>query len=257
MILAIDIGNTNIVIGCIENEATWCIERISTDHQKTALEYAILIRTILDIHQVDADAIEGSILSSVVPSLSFVLKEAIGKLLPDKRFLTVGPGIKTGLKIGIDNPAQLGADLVVAAVAALHEYPGALILADMGTATTISVIDSKHVFRGGAIIPGLRVSMQSLVSNTSQLPSISLTAPKHAIGTNTIDCMRSGAIYGNADLLDGMFTRMEKELGEPVTIIATGGLAQYVLPLCTHEIVYDDGLLLKGLKILYDKNTPA
>ena len=254
MILAIDIGNSNIVVGCVQDRDTWCIERISTDLEKTALEYAVLIRTILDLHHVNQDDIDGSILSSVVPALSSTVESAIGKILPGKRVMTVGPGIKTGLKIAIDNPAQLGADLVVGAVAALNEYPAPLVLIDMGTATTISAIDANRTFRGVCIIPGLRVSMRSLVSNTSQLPLIGLDAPKHVIGTNTIDSMKSGIIYGNADMIDGLIIRMEAELKGTATVVATGGLAQYVIPHCRHHIFYDDGLLLKGLKLLYDKN---
>lgn len=254
MILAIDIGNTNIVVGCISDQNTWFIERIATDLEKTSLEYAVLFHSIFEIHPVNPDDIDGSIISSVVPSISGVVAEAIEKILPGKKLLTVGPGIKTGLKIAIDNPAQLGADMVVGAVAALQEYKAPLIIIDMGTATTISAIDQDKTFRGCCIVPGLMVSMRSLVSNTSQLPLIGLDAPKHVIGTNTIDSMKSGAVYGNADLLDGMITRMERELGSGATVIATGGLARFVIPHCSHRIHYDDGLLLKGLKILYDRN---
>lgn len=254
MILAIDIGNSNIVVGCVKDQNSWYIERISTDLEKTALEYAVLFRTILELHHVNKEDIDGSILSSVVPALSGTIEDAVGKILPGKRVLTVGPGIKTGLKIAIDNPAQLGADLVVAAVAALKEYPVPLIIIDMGTATTISAVDKDKTFRGVCIVPGLRVSMRSLVSNTAQLPLIGLDAPKHVIGTNTIDSMKSGAIYGNADMLDGLICRMEKELKSPAAVIATGGLAPFVIPHCKHSIIYDDGLLLKGLKLLYDKN---
>lgn len=254
MILAIDIGNSNIVAGCISDQNTWSIDRISTNLGKTALEYAVLLRSILDIHQIDPAAVEGCIISSVVPALSGTIEEAVHKILPERRILMVGPGIKTGLKIAIDNPAQLGADLVVGAVAALQEHQGPLIIIDMGTATTVSAIDKDKTFRGCCIMPGLQVSMRSLVSNTSQLPLIGLDAPKHVIGTNTIDSMKSGIIYGNADLLDGIITRMEQELGGKAVVLATGGLAQFVIPHCRHQILYDDGLLLKGLKLLYDKN---
>ena len=254
MILAIDVGNTNIVVGCVEGRESLFVERLSTDSGKTAMEYAVLFRSVLYLHDILPDRIEGSILSSVVPLLGTVLTDAMEKILPGKPHLSVGPGLKTGLPIAIDNPAQLGADLVVAAVAALAEHMAPLIVIDMGTATTLSAIDQKGVFRGVSIMPGLRVSMQSLSSSAALLTDIGLSAPKRAIGTNTADSMRSGLMFGAAGMLDGLIDRMQEELGTPCTVIATGGLARFVIPLCRHEIVYDDALLLKGLKILYDKN---
>ncbi len=254
MILAIDIGNTNIVIGCMDDEKQYFMERISTDHQKTALEYAVILRSILGLYHISEENVNGSILSSVVPPLTNLLKNAISKVLPEKKCLVIGPGVKTGLNILIDNPAQLGADLVVAAVAAIDAYPVPSVIVDMGTATTFSIIDAKKNFIGGVILPGIAVSMNSLTGNTSQLPQISLEAPKKVIGTNTIDSMQSGAIYGNASMLDGMIERMEAEVGSPLTVIATGGLARFVIPHCKKEIIYDDDLLIKGLKLIYDKN---
>jgi type III pantothenate kinase len=145
----------------------------------------------------------------------------------------------------------------VDAVAALRDYPCPIIIIDMGTATTVSVVDHSGNYIGGAILPGLRVSLNSLSSKTAQLPSISLDIPKNVIGKNTIDCMRSGIMYGNAGMLDGIIERMEEELGEPATVVATGGLARFVTPLCRHKIIYDEALLLKGLLILYEKNKAA
>ncbi len=257
MILAIDVGNTNIVVGCVKDSESLFVERLSTDTRKTATEYAVLLRDVLNLHEIRREDIEGSILSSVVPILNTVLADAMEKILPGKPHMAVGPGLKTGLPIAIDNPAQLGADLVVAAVAALAEQKGPMILIDMGTATTLSAVDEKGVFRGVSIMPGVRVSMQSLSSNAAQLTSIGLSAPKHAIGTNTADSMKSGVIFGAAGMLDGLIDRMQEELGAPCTVIATGGLARFVIPYCRHEIRFDDGLLLKGLKILYDKNLTA
>lgn len=256
MILAIDMGNTNIVVGGIDSEKTYFVERISTDHDKTDLEYAVSIKTILDLHGITSDQVDGAIISSVVPPLTNVLKEAIEKTT-GKSPMIVGAGMKTGLNIIMDNPKTLGADLVVDSVAAIAEYEAPLIIVDMGTATTICVIDHSGNYIGGVIIPGLRVSLDSLSGRTSQLPRISLEAPKKTIGKNTIDCMRSGIIYGNASMIDGVVDRMQEELGETATIIATGGLAKYVVPHCRHKIIYDDALLMKGLMILYDKNLPV
>ena len=253
MILAIDIGNTNIVVGVIRDDTPLFVERISTDSGKTDLEYAVMIKTILEIHHLDAEDYEGSIISSVVPPVTATVKSALNKLL-GKDPLVVGPGVKTGLNIKIENPAQLGSDLVVDAVAGIAEYPTPLLIIDMGTATTISAVDKKGTYLGGVIIPGARVALDSLSSKASQLPHISFEAPKKAIGTNTIECMKSGSVLGNACLIDGMLDRMEAELGEPATVIATGGLARFIVPLCKRNIIYDDNLLLKGLWHLYQKN---
>ena len=253
MILAIDIGNSNIVVGCIDDTTTYFVERLSTDNGKTDLEYAIGLKAILELYNISPNSIHGGIISSVVPPLSNTMSRAVEKVI-GKAPLLIGPGVKTGLNITIDNPAQLGSDLVVDAVAAMHQYPVPLIVIDMGTATTMSVIDKDKKYIGGVIIPGLRVATDSLISKTSQLPKISLETPPHAIGKNTIDCMKSGAIFGNAALIDGMIDRIEGELGMTATIIATGGLARFILPHCTHSITYDDALLLKGLQIIYKKN---
>lgn len=253
MILAIDMGNTNIVIGCIDSDRTYFVERVTTSHDKTGTEYAINIKNILEIHQIDPARIEGAILSSVVPPLNAAISSAVKKILGYHPML-VGSGIKTGMNIQMDNPKTVGSDLIVDSVAALRDYPCPIIVIDMGTATTVCVVDHSGSYIGGAILPGLQVSLNSLSSKTAQLPSISLDIPKNVIGKNTIDCMRSGIMYGNAGMLDGIIERMEEELGEPATIVATGGLARFVTPLCRHKIIYDEALLLKGLLILYEKN---
>lgn len=255
MILAIDMGNTNIVVGGIDDCKTYFVERITTDDGRTALEYAIQIKNILEIHHICPDDIEGSIISSVVPPLNAILQSAVKKIC-GKRPLLVGSGMKTGLNILMDNPKTVGSDLIVDAVAASSEHPCPLIVIDMGTATTIVVVDQNGNYIGGVILPGLKVSLDSLSSKTAQLPHISLDVPPKVIGKNTIDCMRSGIIYGNAAMMDGIIDRMEAELGQPATVVATGGLARFVTPLCRHEIIYDDALLLKGLLILYRKNMP-
>lgn len=254
MILAIDIGNTNIVLGCIRNRTILFTERLSTDHSKTGLEHAISLKIILEMHQIDPEEIDGAIIGSVVPPLTGLFQEALQKIIGCSA-MVVGPGIKTGLNILMDNPAQVGSDLIVGAVAGIAEYPLPLILIDMGTATTICVIDNRKNYIGGMILPGLRVSLDSLTSRTSQLPRISLDPPKRLIGKNTIECMKSGVLYGNASCLDGMIDRIEADLGQKTTVVATGGLAKRIVPLCTHSIILDDELLLKGLLLIYEKNT--
>ena len=254
MILAIDIGNTNIVVGCFDKNEVLFVERVSTDHKKTELEYAISLKNVLEIYRIDPKQVEGGIISSVVPPLTNVLKSSAEKIISGE-VLVVGPGIKTGLNILMDNPASVGSDLIVDAVAAIHEYPVPLIFIDMGTATTISVVDEEKRYRGGMILPGMRVSMDSLTSRTAQLPHISMEAPKKLIGRNTIDCMKSGMIYGNASCIDGMIRRIKKELDrDDITVIATGGLSKVILPYCEENIIYDNELLLKGLRLIYKKN---
>ena len=253
MTLAVDIGNTNIVIGgFVQNEFQF-IERISTNRQATTLEFSVSIRTILQLHAVDASAIDGAILSSVVPSLTTVLSHAVQKTVQVTP-LIVSPGIKTGLSICVDHPEQVGSDRVVDAVAAAAAYPLPVLVIDMGTATTICVVDEKKNYIGGAIIPGMRIAADTLTARTAQLPKISLEPPAKLIGKNTVDCMKSGVFYGNVALIDGMLDRIEEEMGQKLHVIATGGLAKALIPYCRHEITLDDALLLKGLKIIYEKN---
>ena len=253
MILAIDAGNTNIVIGGFKDKEIVFKERISTDHSATDLEYAVNIKTALEMHSLTSCDIEGAIISSVVPSVTNTLCRAIEKfcqVIP----LVVGPGIKTGLSINIDNPAQLGSDLVVDAAAGINEYPAPMIIVDMGTATTFSVIDKNRCYAGGLITTGMAVSTEALASRTSQLPKISFDIPKKLIGTNTVDSMKSGIMYSAACSIDGIADRIEQELGEKCTVIATGGLAHLVVPLCRRNVICDDDLLLKGLMLIYNKN---
>ena len=254
MILAVDIGNTNIVVGCIQGDEILFVERLSTDSTKTVLEYAISFKNVLELYKIPQKQIQGAIMASVVPPVAPIVREAIEKITT-KHVLSVGPGVKTGLNILMDNPATLGSDLVANAVAGIAEYEPPLIIFDFGTATTISVVDKNKNYIGGSILPGIRISSDTLTSRTSQLPKISLEAPRKVIGTNTIDCMKSGVIYGNAACIDGMIQRIEEELGQKATVIATGGLAECVVPHCRESIVLDDALLLKGLKFIYRKNT--
>lgn len=255
MILAIDVGNTNIMLGGMEGKTTVFTSRVRTDRAKTEEEYALLFQNLLALHDVPQRGIEGSILASVVTELRPILARALTILIGTPP-LVVGPGIKTGLSIRIDDPAQLGSDLVVGAVAACAKYPKPILLFDLGTATTLSVIDGNGAFLGGMIIPGVRLAVDALSARTSQLPRVDLDEPPaRLIGTNTVDCMQSGALYGAAAMLDGVIQRVEEELGRPAgTVVATGGLFRPVAPYCRREIVWDRDLMLEGLQILYEKN---
>lgn len=253
MILAIDIGNTNIVLGGIENGEILFEARMATDTAKTSDQYHMELKYMLKLFDVQVERLEGVILSSVVPQVLNSMHTAVIKMTGMDPII-VGPGIKTGLNVQVDNPKQVGSDLIVDAVAGVRIYGAPLIIVDMGTATTITVIDENRGFLGGCICPGVRISMNALTDSTAQLPGISLEAPKHAIGRNTVDCMRSGIMFGAAAMLDGMLDRMEQELGRKVPVIATGGLSQFVIPLCRRKIGYDKNLLLKGLDILFHNN---
>ena len=208
---------------------------------------------MLDIYHVCPEEIEGGIISSVVPQITTNIKLAAEKILK-KEILVIGSGIKTGLDIRIDDPGQLGADLVAASVAGIAEYPVPMMIFDMGTANTVCVIDREKRYLGGMIYPGLGVSLDSLTAHASQLGGISLEAPERVIGRNTIDCMKSGVIYSAAAAMDGIIDRIQEEMGETLTVIATGGLAKCIVPHCRREVILDDDLLLKGLLVLYDKN---
>lgn len=253
MILAIDIGNTNIVLGGLEGEKILFEARMATDLIKTSDQYCAELKSMLALFEVTPEAISGSIISSVVPPVLNSFKTAIRKLT-GKACLVVGPGIRTGLNIRMENPAEVGSDLIVAAVAAIAEYGAPLLLVDMGTATTITAVDETGTFVGGCICPGVKISMEALTGRTAQLPGISLDEPQKAIGKNTRDCMRSGIMFGAAAMLDGLLDRMEAELGTPVKVIATGGIARFVIPLCRRELIYDRSLMLKGLGLLYRRN---
>lgn len=253
MILGIDIGNTNIVVGLLDEKNIKMSNRISTDKSKTSFELFSQFENMLEFFKVDINQIEGGIISSVVPELTNQVSEAVVHLI-NKAPLIVGPGIKTGLNIKIDNPQTLGSDRVADAVAAIEEYKTPLIIVDMGTATTISVIDKSKNHIGGMIIPGIKTSLNALSSHASQLPYISIEAPKKLIGKNTIDCMKSGIVIGNAAMIDGLIDRIEEDLDEKATVIATGGLSRVVIKHSKKDIIYDENLLLKGLYYIYQKN---
>lgn len=254
MILAVDIGNSNIVFGGVEDDSILFESRIRTELTKTSDEYCIDLKILLEVNGVSPATVEGAIIASVVPQVLNAVKTAIRKLT-GQQALVVGPGLKTGLKMKVENPSQTGADIVATCVAALREHNVPLIVVDMGAATTMMVVDSSGTFVGGSIAPGVKMSLDALTDRTALLPGLRLDSPKTTIGRNTNDAMRSGIMLGTAAMLDGMRQRMEEELGEPVTMIATGTMAKFVTPLCKSPIVYDRDLLLKGLAILFRENT--
>lgn len=253
MILAIDVGNTNIMLGMIDRGEIKNIVRIHTDLHETGTEYAIKIRQITDFYGIDLHSFEGAIISSVVPPLTEKLKQSVESLIGRKPMI-IGPGIRTGMNIRIDDPSSMAADMIVNSVAASAYYGAPVIVIDMGTATTMIFVDKDGSNRGGVIVPGTKMAYEALSSGTSLLPDISIMPPKKVIGTNTVDCMRSGAVYGTAAMIDGMLDRMEREIGYSCTAVATGGLSQTVIPQCRREIIVDNDLLLKGLWLLYEKN---
>ena len=253
MILTIDIGNSNIVLGAVEGDDIVFEARLRTDATKTSDEYCVDLKILLEVYGVKPGDIEGSIIASVVPQVLNSMQTAVKKLT-GKAALVVGPGLKTGLNILIDNPSQTGADLVVGSVAALREHKPPMIIVDMGTATTMMVLNKDGAFIGGCIAPGVKISLDALTDRTALLPGLQLDQPKKAIGRNTIDCMRSGIMMGAACMLDGMVERMEAELGKKCTVIATGGIAKFVIPMCKTPMIYDKDLLVKGLAMLYRDN---
>lgn len=254
MILALDVGNTNTVIGGFEDGTLQFSLRMTSDRNKTIDEYVSHLRLLLSEKSVDFSKVEGGIISSVVPELRYVLGKTM-EVLTEKQFMIVTNQMKLDMEIKMDIPAQVGADLLVDAAAALSMYRPPLAIFDMGTATTMSVIDKEGNYIGGVIIPGLRLSMDALSARAAQLPFINLDEPpQHLIGKNTIDCMKAGAVYSNAAMIDGLIDRVQEELGEPVTAVATGGLMGVVLPFCKHTIHYDENLLLIGLLRLYESN---
>lgn len=253
MLIAVDVGNTHIVIGAVDGDHILTVARLRTDIHKTEYEYAVLFKQHLDFAGVKYADCTDSIISSVVPPLTHTLAKAIWRLTGGESMI-IGSGIKTGLNILIDNPAQLGGDLVTGAVAALELVKPPIIIIDMGTATKLSVVDAKANYIGCSIYPGVNLSLTALSRGTSQLPYISLEAPKSCIGKNSVDSMKSGIVFGSAAMLDGMIDRIEEELGSSASLVATGGIAPSIVPYCRHNILLREDLLLKGLSIIYARN---
>ncbi len=254
MILVIDTGNTNIKFGVYDGDNIKYTGRLATDRLRTADQYSGELYQIFKVRKIDYRSFTGAIIGSVVPEINRALKTAV-KAVTGVEPMVLGPGIKTGLNILIDDPAQLGADLVAGAVAVVNKYPLPCLLTDMGTATKISVIDENGAYRGGMISPGVGISLNALSSGASLLASVPLEAPKNPIGTNTVACMQSGLVFGNACMIDGMIDLISSEIKAGVkSLVATGGISPAIIPHCSHKIEYDPNVVLDGLKIIYDKN---
>lgn len=256
MLLVIDIGNTNIVMGCFRDDTILFKARIATDRARTSDQYGVEMTLMLETNGVRMHEIDDCVISSVVPPVFNAVRSGVVKII-GKQPMVVGQSLRTGLDLRVDDPSQVGADRIVVAVAALTRHKPPLILIDMGTATTVEVLEPGNLYLGGVIMPGTRISLDALTSRTAQLPGINLDTPGRVIGKNTVDCMRSGVMYGAAAMLDGVIDRMEEELGHPSTLIATGGIAPYIIPLCRHDILLERDLLLQGLNVIYQMNRPA
>jgi type III pantothenate kinase len=254
MLLCVDIGNTNIVLGLHDGERWLAHWRIRTARDSMPDEYAVLLRGLLRDGGFRTDDIEQVILASVVPPLTGTFTELFDRYL-NTAALVVGPGVRTGLRIRIDNPVELGADLVANAVAAYERFKGPCIVVDFGTATTFSAVSAEGDFLGVAIAPGLGVAAEALASRTAQLPRVGLTAPAAAIGKNTVQSMQSGLIYGYVGLVEGLVTRIQAELGGKAQVIATGGLGQILAPLTEHIGGFDQLLTLEGLRLIALRNS--
>ena len=253
MLLTIDIGNTNVTLGAYDGSVLSFTARLATEQRKTDDQSAVEIKNLLSLYEISPDDIEDAIISSVVPAVGKSISNAVSKLchiVP----LMLGPGVKTGLNIKIDNPAQLGADLVAGAVGALDSYTMPCVVIDMGTASTLSVLDRNGIFLGGVIAAGVRLTLKALAENTAQLTSIPIEAPDSVIGTDTVSSMQSGLVYGTASMLDGLLDKIAEELGETPTVVATGGLSREIIPHCKTSIIYNENLLLDGLRAIYEKN---
>lgn len=253
MILTIDVGNTNVVLGCVEDGVVVSRSRLATNTSDLPNDYAMKMRQSFAFDSIDYHEFEGAILSSVVPQVNRAIRSAVRKLT-GLECIIVGAGIKTGVNVKIDDPGTLAGDLITGTVGALSMYKPPIIIVDMGTATTIVAVDKDGAYIGGAIVPGVNLSFEALSQGTSLLPNISIEAPRKCIATNTVDSMKSGAVFGTAAMVDGMIDRMEEELGQSATVVATGGLSGGIIPYCKHEIKHEPDLLLKGLAILYQKN---
>ena len=246
MLLALDVGNTHVVVGLMEGREVRRNFRIATRRDNAVGDYAVALSQLLELAEVDRQEVEQVIISSVVPPVTRALQGA-ARLLTGKEPLVVGGNVRCRVPVRIKRPETLGADLLTAAV-------GALDLVDMGTATTVTVLDEQGAFRGGAILPGANLALSSLAGGTALLPDIPLAVPDRAIGDDTLTCMQSGCVLGSALLLDGLIDRMEAELGRKATVVATGGIAPVIAPACRHEMHMAADLILRGLAVLYEQN---
>ncbi len=253
MLLTYNVANDEILFGFVDDGTLVATASLSTDTRKTADEYAILLREILELRGFDKASFDGAICSSVVPTLTEKMRSAV-ELILGVRPHVLGAGTKTGLRILTDDPTQLGADLVASAVGALAKYDGPMILVSLGAASAFSVIDADGAFVGCAIAPGISLCAEALSKGASLLPEFAASMPKKCIGTNTMESMQSGCIFGSAAMVDGMIGRIERELGVNTLVIVSGRDSERIAKLCEREIVCDDSVLLIGLAKIYEKN---
>ncbi len=252
MILALDIGNSLINIGGFDGGELSFVAHIAADRQKAADEYAVALLSVLSLHSIERADVNGSIISSVLPELNPVIRSALAFLFGNEP-LAVGPGVKTGIGIRCDMPSSVGGDLICASVAANKLYGSPSLIVDIDTATKMTLVNSDGAFVGTSIIPGVLMGLDALASSAALLPTVELSAPDKVIGKNTADCMRSGIIYGNASMIDGMIDRIFAENGER-QVIVTGSQADLIIPYLSHSFTYDEHLVLRGLSFIYNKN---
>lgn len=252
MLLCIDVGNTNIVFGVYDNDKKVCDFRLETLIKQTYDEYGLKVLDIMEKLKVDKNMITSAIIASVVPQIDMTLEMVCTKYF-NVSPVFVGPGIKTGLKIKADNPKELGADILVECVCAYEKYGGNTIVIDMGTATTLFVVNDSKEIIGGIILPGLKISFATLFEKTSKLEEVKLNVPKSIIGTDTISCIQSGMIYGTSSQIDGLINKIKKEIKD-AKVVLTGGIGGLIFKHLENEVIYDSDLILEGLNIIYKKN---